>query len=60
MNYESRPLTELGAKMIDKKLHKQKVVLLKIDTVGGKTFMAIHAIGRIMKIIPKKQPTFWF
>lgn len=54
MKYESRPLTELGAKLIDKKLHKQKVVLLKIDTGGGKTFMAIHAIGRIMKNHPQK------
>lgn len=47
--YESRPLTEYGAKKIDEVLHRQKACLLDVKTGGGKTYMSIHSIGLIAK-----------
>lgn len=45
--YEPRKSTELGAEKIDHILHHQKICLLNVGTGGGKTYMSIHAIGKI-------------
>lgn len=45
--YEPRKTTEIMAKRIDDVLHNHKVCLVKVGTGGGKTYMTIHAVGRI-------------
>lgn len=45
--YEPRPITEYGAKKIDQVLHYYKACLLNVNTGGGKTYMTIHAVGRL-------------
>lgn len=46
-NYQPRQSTEVGARKIDQILHRQKICLLNVGTGGGKTYMSIHAIGKI-------------
>lgn len=46
--YQSMPLTEYGARLIDDVLIRHPFVLVSVDTGGGKTFMAIHAIARVI------------
>lgn len=45
IQYQDRKTTDEGAKQLLQKLVKHKIVLVHVDTGGGKTFMAIRAIG---------------
>lgn len=47
ITYESRPGTEKGATMIDQVWLKQHFALGYMGTGAGKTFMSIHAVGKI-------------
>ena len=45
IKYQHRQTTDLGAKMILKKLQHHPICVVNVDTGGGKTFMAIRAVG---------------
>lgn len=61
IKYEKKEKTEIGAKKIFIKLQKHPIVLVNVGTGGGKTFMAIRAIGvykptaHILVITTRKQ-----
>lgn len=45
IQYQDRETTDKGAKKLLKTLISKKIVLVHVDTGGGKTFMSIRAIG---------------
>lgn len=47
--FELRKETDLVARMVDDRLKKSRFVLVSVGTGGGKTYIAIHAVARIIK-----------